>query len=104
MNRKQLIAAAALTLLGSAAFAQSEIELQHFGANQPSVVSRSEVRAELQRARAAGEVPAYSEVVAQSPKAGANDVQRAQVRGDVLKARANGSLAQPVEARIQAGY
>jgi len=102
MNTKQLIAAAALTLVGStAAFAQTEVELQHFGANQPSTVTRTEVRAEFLRARAAGEVPAYNEIVAVSPAApSATSTTRAQVRSEFLKARVDSSYALPTEVTM----
>ena len=64
MNTKQALAAAVITLIGSAAFAQSEAELQHFGADQKSTVSRAEVRAEAQAAVANGELTTPSEVLA----------------------------------------
>jgi len=102
MNTKQAIAAAVITLVGSAAFAQSEVELQHFGANQASTVSRAEVRAEVQHARLAGELGSPTEVVAASlaPKAGASvsTVARAQVRSDVIKSRAQ--LSVPIEVAM----
>lgn len=82
MNTKQVIAAAAIALLGSsAAFAQSEADLQYFGANQASAVSRSEVRADVQSALAAGALTTPSEVlVAAVPAANATAVARLQNR------------------------
>jgi Domain of unknown function (DUF4148) len=62
MNTKQVITAAVISLIGSAAFAQAE--LQHFGADQKSTVSRAEVRAEAQAAVANGELSTPSEVLA----------------------------------------
>ena len=107
MNTKQLIAAAAIALVGSTtAFAQSEIELQHFGADQTSTLTRAEVRAELLRARAAGEVPVVSDLMgALSPVAATTrvtDPTRAQVRAEVVKGLADGSLAQPTEVSMSA--
>ena len=65
MNTKQALTAAVITLIGSAAFAQSsEADLQHFGADQKSTVSRTEVRAEVQAAVANGELSTPSEVLA----------------------------------------
>lgn len=65
MNTKQAIAAAVISLIGSAAFAQSsEADLQYFGADQKSTVSRTEVRAEVQAAVANGELSTPSEVLA----------------------------------------
>ncbi len=94
MNTKHLIAAAALSLVASASFAQTEAELQHFGASQPSVTTRAAVRSEVIRARANGETltPAEADVAGLFPKAQATGVTRAEVRSAVLKARADGSL------------
>lgn len=76
---KQVIIAAAVALMGSAsAFAQSEIDLQHFGAQQASTVSRSEVRADVQRAQADGALVAKSEVLAAAVPA-SSKVSRTQV-------------------------
>ena len=107
MNTKQLIAAAAIALVGSTtAFAQSEIELQHFGADQTSTLTRAEVRAELLRARAAGEVPVVSDLMgALSPvvaTARATDATHAQLRAEVVKGLADGSLGQPTDVAVTA--
>ncbi len=65
MNTKQAIIAAAITLIGSAALAQSsEVDLQHFGAQQKSTVSRAEVRTDVQAALATGELTTPNEVLA----------------------------------------
>lgn len=101
MNTKHLIAAAALAFAGSAAFAQSTTALQHVGENQASKLTRAEVRNEVLKAQANGELGALSEVVASSVKTG--DITRADVRADVQKARM-ATLAQPAEVRVQAGY
>lgn len=113
MNTKQAITAAVITLMGSAAFAQGEIELQHFGANQASTVSRAEVlRAQgsgelstpleaqhfgasqqsttrVVRARASGQTQASAQ---------ANGATRAEVRAAVQQGLADGSLMRPSEA------
>lgn len=57
MNAKQLIAAAAFAVIGSSAFA---VEAEQFVAPAGSL-TRAEVRAELARAQAAGEVATVSE-------------------------------------------
>lgn len=102
MNTKQLIAAAVLTLVGStAALAQTEVELQHFGAAQPSTTTRAAVRAEFLRAQVAGEVQTPNEVVAVSPAApNANKLTRAQVRTEFAKARVDSSYALPTEVTM----
>jgi len=98
MNAKQVIAAAALTVLGSsAAFAQSEIDLQYFG-QQASVANRAEVRAEVQRAQAAGSLNTPSEVVAASVPAAKSSVSRAQVVSQIAKA----DLSTPAEVAAAA--
>jgi hypothetical protein len=106
MNRKQAIAAALLVLTGSAAFAQAEAELQHFGASQPATTTREAVRAEVLRARSTGEllVPAEVDVASLFPKAAAKgqatQLTRADVRAEVLKAQADGSLGRLRELDI----
>ncbi|MBC7956431.1 MAG: DUF4148 domain-containing protein [Cytophagales bacterium] len=102
MNTKQAIAAAVIALVGApAAFAQSEAELQHFGAQQVSTVSRAEVRADVQQASIAGVLSIPSEVLAAgiAPKASRfAAVNRAQARADVISARAE--LAVPTEVAM----
>lgn len=90
MNAKQVIATAALAVLGSsAAFAQSsEIDLQHFGQNQASTVSRAAVRAEVLSAQARGELAVPGEVIAAAVPAAAQSpfatrVTRAQVKAEL---------------------
>lgn len=92
MNRKQAIAAAVIALAGSAAFAQTEVELQHFGAAQPSVSTS---------ARAAAK-PAPVEADVAAPKA-AKGLTRAEVRAEVLKAGADGSLTRPADVNATGG-
>lgn len=92
---KQVIITAAIALLGSASvFAQSEAELQHFGAQQASVESRSEVRADVLRAKADLAVP--SEVLAAAPAR--STATRAQISTDVAKA----DLVTPTEVAVNA--
>jgi hypothetical protein len=92
---KQVIITAAIALLGSASvFAQSEAELQHFGAQQASVASRSEVRADVLRAKADLAVP--SEVLAAAPAR--STATRAQISTDVAKA----DLVTPTEVAVNA--
>jgi hypothetical protein len=95
---KQVIITAAIALLGSAsAFAQSEIELQHFGAQQASTVSRSEVRADVLRAKADGALTVQSEVLAAAVPA-RSFATRAQVNNELAKA----DLVTPTEVAINA--
>ena len=99
MNTKQVVTAAALALLGSsAAFAQSsEIDLQHFGANQVSTVSRAAVRADVQSAIASGELITAPEVLASAVPSRAygpaTRVTRAQVKAEL----AGADLTTPAE-------
>lgn len=103
MNRKQALTVAAIALLGSsAAFAQSsEIDLQHFGQNQASTVSRAAVRAEVLSAQAKGELVVPSEVLAAAVPARANSafatrVTRAQVKAEL----AGADLLTPAEVAV----
>jgi hypothetical protein len=92
---KQVILTAAIALLGSAsAFAQSEIDLQHFGAQQASTVSRSEVRADVLSAKGQLTVPA--EVLAAAPAR--STATRAQVQTAVVPA----DRVTPTEVAINA--
>jgi hypothetical protein len=100
MNTKSLIAAAALALVGSAAFAQTNYtEDAMFRANPASTLTRAEVRAEFLRARAADELPVSSDVapvvVAKAPQKGG--LTREQVIAQLKKARADGTDVQPLD-------
>lgn len=101
MNSKQVIVAAALALVGSAGFAQT-LQLQHFGENQTSATTRVAVRNEVTRSLANGValVPSEVDVATVFPKVPAGGVTRAEVRAEVLKARADGSLARQQEQDI----
>jgi hypothetical protein len=105
MNRKHVIALA-LAAAGSAAFAQSgELDLQHFGASQPSATTRAAVRAEVIKARANGEtlVPREADVAGLFQNApAASSVTRAQRRAEVLQARSEGALERPSEVDVNA--
>lgn len=99
MNAKQVIATAALAVLGSsAAFAQSsEIDLQHFGQNQASTVSRAAVRADVQSAIASGELTTASEVLAAALPARAQAPRFALTRAQVKAELAGADLVTPAE-------
>jgi hypothetical protein len=97
MNRKHTFTALTFILATSAAFAQSgELELQHFG-NQATTANRAAVRAEVIKARAAGEslVPAEADVAGLFQKVPATGTTRAQLRAEVLQAQAEGKLIRP---------
>jgi hypothetical protein len=101
MNAKQVIATAALAVLGSsAAVAQSsEIDLQYFGQNQASTVSRAAVRAEVLSAQAEGELAIPGEVLAAAVPARApfaTRVTRAQVKAEL----AGADLVTPSEVAV----
>jgi hypothetical protein len=92
---KQVILTAAIALLGAgSAFAQSEIDLQHFGAQQASTVSRSEVRADVLSAKSQLSVPA--EVLAAAP------ARSIATRAQVQTAVAQADRVTPTEVAINA--
>lgn len=105
MNRKHALALA-FAAFGSAAFAQSgELDLQHFGATQPSTTTRAAVRAEVIKARANGEnlVPHEADIAGVFQKApAASTVTRAQRRAEVLQARSEGAFDRPAEVDVSA--
>jgi hypothetical protein len=78
MNVTSLIASASLLIIAGAAMADSG-------------KTRAEVVAELNQARAAGQLD-QSEAALDRVDAGARSVSRAQVRAEVLAARAAGTL------------
>jgi hypothetical protein len=100
MNAKTIIAAVALTLGSASSFAEnigwhvSKID------ESPSTLTRDEVRAELDRANAAGEVIgiryAYGGTVpaagTAAGTAGSSDLTRAQVKAELAAAQQNGDL------------
>ncbi|MBC7993258.1 MAG: DUF4148 domain-containing protein [Rhizobacter sp.] len=105
MNTKQVITAAVISLIGSAAFAQTELELQHFGGSQPAAsatTTRAAVRNEVLRARAAGELVSPTEadvagLFTKPNKSSASALTRSEVRAEVLKARGDGSLTRALD-------
>lgn len=80
MNTKQLFAAAALAVIGASAFAA---EAEQF-VPQTGALTRAEVRAELARAQAAGEIATVAEAygaftpVAKAPKLDESKVVRSR--------------------------
>ncbi|MBL0729487.1 DUF4148 domain-containing protein [Piscinibacter sp. HJYY11] len=106
MNRKHAIAIV-LAAVGTTAFAQSsEIDLQHFGATQPSTTTRAAVRAEVIKARANGEtlVPQQADVAGLYQKApAASTVTRAERRAEVLQAQKDGTLERLSRSEVDVG-
>ena len=91
MNTKQIIAAAAIAFVGSAAFAQEAV--QNIEIPTSSNVQRADVKAEALRARAAGELAnSEAQVVAAPAPAPATTLTRAAVRNEYLQARAAGKV------------
>jgi hypothetical protein len=100
MNTKSLIAAAALALVGSAAFAQTNYtEEAMFRAAPNSTLTRAEVRAEFLRARAADELPVSSDVapVVVAKASQPSGLTRAQVIAELKKAQADGTDLHPTD-------
>lgn len=115
MLKLNWIAGAALVSLGSLAFAQQPLSAREAvvdgstGARQPfvSTMSRADVKAELERARASGELDGWREqaidgtfVAATTTAAGAQGrafaktgLTREQVKAELDRARATGEIA-----------
>jgi hypothetical protein len=96
MNTKQVLAAAALTLVGAAASAQTvDTFWQFLPTNQPSTVTREEVRAELVQARQAGAVRGADAIVNVPVQATAQAPAptREQVRAELAQAVAQADSA-----------
>ena len=106
MNTKQALTAAVITLIGSAAFAQSEAQLQHVGVDQNSSVSRAEVRAEAQAAVAAGQLTTPAEVLAWSgstqKSVPLNVAAKPAAKPAVVANKAGASTLTRADVRIQA--
>jgi hypothetical protein len=99
MQVKQLIALSALALAGTAALAD-DITID----NTPfvSTRSRAEVKADVQQARAHGELLAAGEGdAATSAERGTSTLARSAVKAEVLQARAGGQLL-PAGERLAA--
>ncbi|HYA59280.1 MAG TPA: DUF4148 domain-containing protein [Burkholderiaceae bacterium] len=96
MNTKNIVAAIALTLGTTASFAENPA----WGTNQidttPSTLSREEVRAEFERAKAAGELfgiaQAYGVPTAASQRQQGTGLTREQVQAELARAKAAGEL------------
>ena len=90
MNTQQLIAAAALALVGAAASAETpDAQFGFITANQPSAVSRQQVRNELVQARQQG----FDSVTGAPLQADASQATRAQVKTQLVQARAEDAVA-----------
>lgn len=93
---KHIAFAAAVALMGTtAAHAEADLGLQHFGAAKASTTTRADVRDQVLKMRAAGEplVPPEADIAGVFQKAPAlQGVTRAQRRAEVLQAQADGSL------------
>ena len=94
MNAKTLIAAAALAIVGTSAFANEVTEFQ-----PQSTLTRAEVLADLARARANGTLDSHGEsygvvapatVVAGNARGNVTTLSRVEVRGTVDRAIASG--------------
>jgi hypothetical protein len=105
MNAKTIIAAVALALGSASSFAEnigwhvSKID------ESPSTLTRDEVRAELDRANAAGEVIgiryAYGGTVPAAGTAGSSGLTRAQVKAELVAAQQNGDLVTSFVGKTQ---
>ncbi|MYN10047.1 DUF4148 domain-containing protein [Pseudoduganella aquatica] len=92
MNAKQLIASVSLLLAAGAAFAEpAELNFPKLNAAQKTELSREAVKAEVIRARNAGELE-LTEVTYPPLVNTSSTLTREQVKADVLAARANGEL------------
>jgi hypothetical protein len=90
MQVKQLIALSALALAGTAVLAD---DITPEPAPTVSTLTRAEVKAEVQQARARGELrPAGEEDVVVAAPPQRSTLTRAAVKAEVLQARANGEL------------
>lgn len=91
MIRTHHIAAAALALLGTSAFAGGEFDpLTGFGPVQ-STVSRADVRAQVAEARSAGTLGGTREDRMFDAAVAGSSLSRAEVRTELARARAEGS-------------
>jgi hypothetical protein len=91
MNTKHILAALAIALSGSAAFASEATEFK----DMASTASRASVKAELARARAAGELNEAAQTYGSfQAKAFASMRDRAQVRSEGVMAAHQHSLNQ----------
>lgn len=90
--KTKFLATATLLLATGAAFAQSEVDaFAHQAQQQKSTLTREQVKAEVLRARAAGELE-FNEYNYPPVQQTASALTREQVKAEVLAARANGEL------------
>ncbi len=90
--KAKFFATATLLLATGAAFAQSDLDLYvHQAQQQKSTLTREQVKAEVVRARAAGELEA-NEYNYPPVQPVASTLTRAQVKAEVIAARASGEL------------
>jgi Domain of unknown function (DUF4148) len=82
MNTKHIIAAAAIALMGTGAFASEATQFT----DTPSTLTRAEVKAELARAQAAGELSQPSALYGYAQPVTASVRTRAEVRAEALQA------------------
>lgn len=95
MNRKQIITAAALALLGSTAFAGGEFDpMTGFGNVGQSTVTRTDIRLDTHRVRATDDVAVSFERGNDFAKAPVSTVSRAQVRTELARARAEDDVVE----------
>lgn len=90
--KAKFFATATLLLATGAAFAQSDLDqFIHEAQQQKSTLTREQVKAEVVRARAAGELD-FNEYNYPPVQPVASTLTREQVKAEVLAARANGEL------------
>ena len=90
--KAKFFATATLLLATGAAFAQSDLDtFVHEAQQQKSTLTREQVKAEVLRARAAGELD-FNEGNYPPVQHVASTLTREQVKAEVLAARANGEL------------
>lgn len=82
MNTKHLIAAAAIAFVGTGAFASEATQFT----DTPSTLTRAEVKAELARAQAAGELNQPSALYGSVQPVIASVRTRAEVRAEAVQA------------------
>jgi hypothetical protein len=82
MNTKHLIAAVAIAFVGTGAFASEATQFT----DTPSTLSRAEVKAELARAQAAGELNQVSALYGYVQPTMASVRTRAEVRAEAVQA------------------
>jgi len=95
MNVKQALFTGAIALVSAGAFAE-DITIDK--SNSASVLTRDQVKAEVVKARAAGELLSAGEGYAGIPVAATSNVARTDVKAQVLAARSAGELQAAGEA------